>query len=221
MTEERPGPPPRRHEPLAPAVPACRGCSVGAVFDVIPRTRRRLDQANVGKAVLADYRMSRGRTCAWQTWEHYRGTTALVLSGTIGRRIARLHRSPVCVGTGDTATACATSQLALEPGCQDGEHARWFIMGQALPPEEVQERFQLPTKPAGDANQKSSPMTRLLHASTVGRAPNLTMVLCYYERPTWMRPEGAYVCIVGGAVVAQGPWPFPFTDRLNCVIVRE
>jgi hypothetical protein len=199
------------------------------VFDVIPDDAddASIKGANVGKAVLADYRLRH----QWedlrndQVWEHYRGGVtilALEWDDSAGETLGYDTETGRKLGTGDTREhMLSVAQVAFEPGCSDAEHARWWIMGRALPPEEVQERYQLPTKPSADATSKSSPLTRLLAVSGSARQPNLTMVLDYYERPNWLRPEGAYVCVVAGSIVAQGPWQFPFTDRLNIVVARE
>ena len=115
----------------------------------------------------------------------------------------------------------SVAQVAFEPGCSDAEHARggsWAARSrpkkcrsdtsshQAIGRRDIQE---LAAHPAAFALSGSA------------RQPNLTMVLDYYERPNWLRPEGAHTCVVAGSIVAQGPWQFPFTDRLNIVVARD
>ena len=105
--------------------------------------------ANVGKAVLADYRNRHG----WedlrvdQVWEQYRGgVTALALEWDDGGgdTLGSDQESGRKVGTGDTVEhVLSVAQMAFEPGCSDAERARWWVMGRAVPPEEVQERYQL------------------------------------------------------------------------------
>lgn len=199
------------------------------VFDVIPEDAddASIKGANVGKAVLADLRIRHG----WedlrldQVWEHYRGgVTCLGLEWdeSAGDTLGYDQQTGRKIGTGDTVEyLLSIAQVAFEPGTTEAETARWWIMGQALPPEEVQERYQLPNKPAADATAKSSPLTRILSASGQTRTPNLTMVFHYYERPNWLRPEGAHTCVVAGTVIYDEPWPFPFTDRLNVIACRE
>ena len=216
---------------LRPAVrrSAAKLCRRPMIFDIIPDDAddASIKGANTGKAVLADYRTRH----QWedlrvdQVWEHYRGgctILAVCWDESAGETLGYDPQTGRKIGMGDTTEhLLSIAQVAFEPGCKDAEHARWWIMGRALPPGEVQERYQLPNKPAPDATSKASPLTRLLSTSGSARQPNLCLVLEYYERPNWLRPEGAYVCLVGSTVVNEGPWQFPFTDRLNLVVCRE
>jgi hypothetical protein len=199
------------------------------VFDVIPDDAddASIKGANVGKAVLQDLRQRHGweELRSDQVWEHYRGGTTLLAlewDDSAGDSLGYDQMTGKRIGTGDTREhLLGIAQVAFEPGCTDAEHARWWIMGRVLPPAQVQEQYQLPTKPAADATAKASPLTRLLSVAGSSRQPNLTLVLHYYERPNWLRPDGAYACVVNGTVIKQGPWQFPFKDRLNVVIARE
>lgn len=116
------------------------------------------------------------------------------------------------------------TQFVVEPGVRYPEEARYWIKAVALPPEEVKDQFGLEDLPPADATAALAPfhrkmmgLDRLSDAETV----RLTLVLTYYERPNPSEPEGKVCVVVDNQMVYEGEWPFPFTDRLNLVIVRE
>jgi hypothetical protein len=118
------------------------------------------------------------------------------------------------IATGDVKlTVVSVHEICFDPGTRDGEHARWWVRGQALPPAEVQDMFDLEKEPAADARAVET-IWRLADRSERGENIPLTMVLTYYERPTRGR-EGRVMTVVGEQVVEDAPWTFPFTDRLN------
>lgn len=128
------------------------------------------------------------------------------------------------IGTGDiTETVSTIVEVAVEPGTRDAERSNWWIRAVALPPDQVQAMYNLPYRPEADASAGLSPIQqRLLQGERRETRADLTLVLTYYERPNSLRPEGCIATVVGKNMV-DGPhaWYFPFTDRLNMVVVRE
>lgn len=130
-------------------------------------------------------------------------------------------------GTGDTVeTALSIVDFVVEPGVRDARRARWWIKDMALPPEEVQEQYNLSKAPEPDASAANTPFQARLMAEGSGSNNNaadvkLTRVLTYYERPNGLAPQGRIAVLVGDKLVQDGPWPFPFTDHLNISIIKE
>lgn len=130
-------------------------------------------------------------------------------------------------GTGDLCTTLLTIQeVGWEPGTRNAERGNWWVRAQALPPKEVQARYRLKTTPKADANASSTPLARRGMLSRQGgrseQIPNLTLVLTVYIRPNPLAPQGAVATVVGDEFVeGPKPWPFPFKDRLNLVVLRE
>jgi len=140
---------------------------------------------------------------------------------------------------GDTVEqALSITEFVVEPGVRDAETARWWIKVQSLPPETVRSAYGLAETPKADVHMGTSALHRKLvstaglgtdTAASGGTNPDLTLVLTYYERPNAMCPKGRISVVVGDEIVhgdnpeagEEMPWPFPFKDRLNLVIVRE
>ena len=123
------------------------------------------------------------------------------------------------VGTGDVVvTASSIAQVVVEPGARDAARARWAIRAVAMPPEEAKDTYGLSEAPKADAQASAQihDVTRRQGATM----PDLTMVYHYYRRPS-ETDEGEMAVVVGEKVVQQGPWPFPWTDRLNLAVQRE
>lgn len=118
-------------------------------------------------------------------------------------------------------TPLGISEFTLEPGSPDVDSARYWIRCVALPPEQVKEKYDLDWMPQADAEAALSSRHRtLLSRRPQGQPPRLTLVYCYYERPTKQTP-GCVVHVVNGKIVygyndGEG-WPFPF-DNLNIAI---
>lgn len=125
---------------------------------------------------------------------------------------------------GDCCTvALSIAEVALEPGVRDAERARWWIKAVAMTPKEAQERFKLPEPPKADMSTRLSPTMRgIMSRQRAGGDPNaeLCAVLTYYERP-YGKEKGQVGVLIGEKLVDQGPWPFPFKDKLNMVVMRE
>lgn len=116
------------------------------------------------------------------------------------------------------------TQFVVEPGARYPEKARYWIKSVALPPEQVQEMFDLEELPPADATAGLAPFHRKLMSfdrGGDGYLTELTAVLTYYERPTKDNEDGRVCVVVDDKVVFDDVWPFPFKDRLNLVIVRE
>ena len=127
---------------------------------------------------------------------------------------------PIPAG-GVRITPLGISEFCLEPGSPSVDDARYWIKCVALPPEQVKERYDLDWEPVPDAEASLSSRHRtLLSRRPQGQPPRLTLVYCYYERPTTRTP-GCVVHVVNNREVyaygdGQG-WPFPF-PHLNITI---
>ena len=127
---------------------------------------------------------------------------------------------PIPAG-GVRITPLGISEFCLEPGSPSVDDARYWIKCVALPPEQVKERYDLDWEPVPDAEASLSSRHRtLLSRRPQGQPPRLTLVYCYYERPTTRTP-GCVVHVVNNREVyaygdGQG-WPFPF-QHLNITI---
>ena len=127
---------------------------------------------------------------------------------------------PIPAG-GVRLTPLGISEFCLEPGSPSVDDARYWIKCVALPPEQVKERYDLDWEPVPDAEASLSSRHRtLLSRRPQGQPPRLTLVYCYYERPTTRTP-GCVVHVVNNKEVyaygdGQG-WPFPF-QHLNITI---
>lgn len=130
---------------------------------------------------------------------------------------------PIPAG-GVRLTPLSISEFTLEPGSADENSSRYWIRCIALPPEQVKERYKLDWLPQPDADAALSSRHRtLLSRRPQGQPPRLTLVYCYYERPTDTTP-GCVVHVVNGKQVygyndGRG-WPFPF-PHLNIVLPKQ
>ena len=131
-----------------------------------------------------------------------------------------LSQISVPVG-GIRLTPLGINEFSLEPGSQNAEDARWWIRCTSLPPEQVQERYNLDELPKADAEAMLSSRHRsILLRRPGGAPPKTTLVYVYYERPT-SRGPGCVVHVVNGKVVLQeDEWPFPF-KHLNLSLFRQ
>ena len=118
-------------------------------------------------------------------------------------------------------TPLGINEFSLEPGSQNAQDARWWIRCTSLPPEQVQERYNLDEVPQADAEAMLSSRHRsILLRRPGGAPPKTTIVYVYYERPT-ARGPGCVVHVVNGKVVLQeDEWPFPF-KHLNISLFRQ
>jgi hypothetical protein len=116
----------------------------------------------------------------------------------------------------------SVAEVAFEPATRNARESYWWIKAQAIPVSEVQRIWQMPVEPRANTTASAQPLFRMIRGEQrhAHRAEKLALVLTYYERPNYLRPEGAMVVVIDGKVVSQGPWPFPFTDHLNVAVVR-
>ncbi len=200
-------------------------------YEVLPNAA---DDATVRGARIAESAIR--STAAAHNWETLRemagyaawkgGSAALFLDWDpqAGVQVGEVKGRPVY--TGDTKESLASiAEFVVEPGARDAETARWVIRAQALPPGEVMSTYRLDKMPAADATAGLSAFQSKLLLSGVGHredSPNLTLVLTYLERPNPQTPKGRYAVIVGDEMVfGPNPWPFPWKDHLNFVLIRE
>ena len=127
---------------------------------------------------------------------------------------------PIPVG-GVRLTPLGINEFTLEPGTQDPADARYWIKCTSLPPEQVQERYQLDFLPSPDAEAMMSSRARsIMTRRPGGQPPRTTMIYIYYERPTLNSP-GCVVHVVNNKVVLQeDEWPYPF-KHLNLQLFRQ
>lgn len=115
-------------------------------------------------------------------------------------------------------TSLSAVEFGIEPGTRSARDAYWWIRLTTLTPRQARKRYKLDHDPSPDADTSATPMQRqLISARSPGRHASRThacAVYVYYERPSEDSP-GCVVHVIGGNVVEQSPWPFPFTDRLN------
>jgi hypothetical protein len=199
------------------------------VFEVVPDAPddATIRGARVAEAVLTakareDKWNKVEEDVAWGAWKG--GTSFLCLDWdtTRGKYVGDGPTTGAPLNEGDICTTALTiSEVATEPGTKDIERACWWIKAQVLPPAEVKKTYGLGSVPPPNASAGQSVMQREV-ARTGGRTNNLCLVLTYYERPNKDNKKGSVVTVVGDQVV-DGPhdWPFPFTDRLNIVAVKE
>ncbi len=162
---------------------------------------------------------------AWNTW--LGGTAVLSLDWDPAGKgvVGRLPESDKPYGNGEVCeSALSILEVAWEPGIRDAEKGYWWIRAQALPPSEVQMQYGLDYLPQADASGTATPLTQKLLQDSRHQAPNpnLCLVLTVYVRPSKALKNGLVATVVGDKFVdAPKPWPFPFTDRLNMVVLRE
>lgn len=162
---------------------------------------------------------------AWNTW--LGGTAVISLDWNAAGKavIGRLPLSGKPFGKGDISeSALSILEACWEPGVRDAEKSYWWIRAQALPPSEIQMQYGLDYLPAADANGTVTPLTQKLLQSDQRSAPtnNLALVLTVYIRPSSALRKGLVATVVGNKFIdGPKPWPFPFKDRLNMVVIRE
>lgn len=204
-------------------------------FEVLPNGAddASIRGAALGESILDDIRTRHGwealRTNnAWGTWKG--GTAAICVDwdpkagSPVSTPDAREGGTGKAIFTGDTVeTALSLAEFAVEPGVRDPERARWWIKALALPPEDVQYTYGLEETPEADATNGQSEFQRKLIADAYseGEQVDLTLVLTYYERPNPGCPDGKICTVVGNSLVFEGPWPFPWKDRLNLAVTYE
>lgn len=200
------------------------------VFEVPPTAAddETITGARIAESILADLRRE-------QNWEAKREEVTIAAM-TGGTAVICLDWDPGAgtpletaedgraVGTGEVKLTCLSIVEAVtEPGTRDIETAAWWIKAQALPASEVKEAYGLKENPPSDASTAMSPvMQKIIRSDRASKPQDLTLVLTYYERPSKDNTQGQVAVVVGEKIVdGPHPWPFPFTERLNAVAVRE
>lgn len=205
------------------------------VFAVPPKAADdgTLRSARLGETVLTSTARSQNwealrEDVSWASWKGGVGAISIDWNPAGGKHLGITERGNP-FGTGDLILRShAVVDFAVQPGVRDAELGNWWIDAQALPPETVQDYFGLAEAPEADASAGMSPFQRNLfesHVTGENRSGqpgiNLTMVLSYYERPSKSNPQGKVCHVVGDKIVREGPWPFPFKNRLNLVLFKE
>jgi hypothetical protein len=175
--------------------------------------------ARTAESVLAQVHREQGWETtrldhAYLTWEAGVAGIAVEWDSDAGTEISVDEASGRSIKTGDVKiSAVSLHEMSFEPGTRDGECARHWTWGKALPPAEVQEMYNLDKEPAADA-QALNFVHRLDTGQRATDTP-LTMVYTYFERPSRSNPNGQIVTVVGDMFVDQSEWTFPFDDHLN------
>ena len=194
----------------------------GLQFDVTPTSPD--DAAIRGSKIAESALIEAQRDQDWESIRHDHASTvweagvagiAVEWDWRVGTPIGFNERQQP-VGTGDVKlSSISIHEIACEPGTRDLEKALWWIRAVALPPVEVKQMFNLAVTPPADARAIDT-VWRVTDGNQWTNVP-LTMVFTYYERPDGTKP-GRVMTVVDNEVVDQGPWPFPFNDRLNIAI---
>lgn len=126
------------------------------------------------------------------------------------------------INTGDSRERVLNiMEFALEPGSRSPEEARYFVTGLVVPVEQAQAMYKLEHAPQ-EAYKTGGPYAAGLFSGDMDQQPvKGALVVTYYERPNYLRPEGAVAVLVNGKMAwGPKPWPFPF-KHLNIKLVRE
>ena len=150
-------------------------------------------------------------------WTAGVGGIAVEWDDTVGTTIG-VTPDGLEIKTGDVAlTVVSIHEIVVEPGTRDARKARYWIQGIAMPCQEVKDIHGLDKLPPSDARAVDG-VYRSGNGSGSMDVP-LTMVYTYYERPMAGKP-GRVATVIDNTIVKQGPWPFPFTDRLNLAMCK-
>lgn len=160
----------------------------------------------------------------WAAWKGGTSAIRIVWDSEAGTPLG-MSEDGRQYGTGDTyEDVLNITDFVIEPGSRDGEHARWWAVCVGLPPKRVQEMFSLKEEPAADGASASTPFNRTVAGLGTNDGSKsdvpLTKVTTLYHRPCGGE-DGYVISVVGETVVDRKPWPFPFKDRLNMVLIRE
>ena len=187
-------------------------------FDVLPDAPddATMRGAGTAEAILHDLHIRhdwegiRTRN-AWSTWLGGTAAIAVDWDAKAGNKVGD------DVFQGDTVeTPLSIAEFVVEPGSRDPVHARYWIKGQALPPEQVKSTYGLSAVPPADATNWLSPLQASLMAGVENagdQRPELTRVLTLYERPSRGNEKGTVAVVVDNKFVdGPKPWPFPFKE---------
>lgn len=156
---------------------------------------KRVTEKVVTSALVAD------QGFAWPYWDTYAGSNL----GFDQQTERDLYEGEVCVKT------LSANQVGWEPGV-DFEDSRWYIVVQALPPEQVS---ALP----GFLGGAVKPDATDRNVIGTGKAPNAKLVFVteYLERPTPTTPKGRWFTLCNGRVI-RTKQDYPLTDTDDRVV---
>lgn len=195
---------------------------VPLTFEVLAKASDDLTEkgAQVGEALIGQKQLD-------EDWEV---TKELLVTATLIGGTAALvtdwdpsaHQYSPDVATGDAKlSVLSVEEFAVEAGSKDAKTARRWTKKQVLPPAAVQALYKLPELPTEDGDSGGPFAAKVFQFSTRLNPKKGTQVLTYYERPNFLRPEGAIAVVVGNEIVwGPKPWPFPFKDHLNIEVAR-
>lgn len=203
-------------------------------FEVPPSAA---DSATLHGARLAEHILESAR--ASQNWESTRseaiyncflGGTAAVLVEWDSNARATLgvdDESGRTVHEGDVAIkALSIAEFTLQPGTRVWQDSPYVIVATAMPPGQARDHYGMDHTPDADASGTVGPLQRRLFDER-GFPSNvrLSTVYSYYQKPLRAvngapsRP-GRHTVVIGGEVVLDEAWPFPF-DHLPIWIFRQ
>lgn len=156
---------------------------------------------------------------AWTTWEGGVGIVWVDWDARAGKEAGRDAKGKrIAIGE-PCLTVVSPTEIATTPGTRDIRFAQRVIRAIATPPEEVMERYGLKTEPKADSLAQTTYLTRAMRAGRQSVTPETTTVLVQYERPGPDR-EGKITHVVGGEVVLEEEWPYPWDDRQPIAVAR-
>lgn len=161
---------------------------------------------------------------AWGTWTG--GTAALCIDWDIyaGKEIKTGSETDDRINTGDVCVSALTMpEFVLQPGARKDDDALWWCKAVVLPSQTVQSMWpdKFEKAPPSDAQSSHSPYNQRVVTEESSNTKDGTIVLTYYERPNALNKKGTVAVVVDNKIVENREWPFPWTDRLNLVVVRE
>lgn len=204
-------------------------CKRTLAFEVLADSA---DDAALGASRLAEHLCEAARVD--DGWEAVRrdnlwncflgGTSAIVVEWDprCGEALGVNPESGQIVWEGNAKlSALAITEFTLEPGTKDPRDSRWVIIATAMPPGQAREKYGLDHDPAADTALNAGPLQRRLWNER-GWPTNVELctVFTFYKRPAGNDP-GRHVVTIGDEVIHDGPWPFPWKDRLNLHVFRE
>lgn len=198
-------------------------------FEVRPKAADQdtIQKAKIGQSAIRDLARHHewdllDEDLAWAVWTGGTGAVCIDWDPDGGDYVSSPEEDDS--KTGDTCeTVLTVAEFVVEPGARRAEKARWWIKGIVLPPETVQAMYGLEDLPPADAESSMSPYNQrsvTTESQAIDQADG-TLVLTYYERPNALNKKGSMAVVVANKIVDTKPWPFPFTDKLNLVVMRE
>lgn len=198
------------------------------VFEALPSDA---DDASLSGAKLAQHILEASKLeCGWEAIRRENifntlmgGTAAVCIEwdGKAGEQLMINAQDSQIVGTGEISLSpLSIAEFSVAPGSRRWTDSNWWVGCTALPPEQVQDHYNLPKKPDADAGAVYSPLQRsMMEARGVDSDSELTAVYVMYEKPNRKNEKGMRAVVVNGKTVFEGEWNLP-DDKLNLEVFR-